>query len=71
MAETNKEHVTTILSRCESVGLLMKGTTANVLENYDFIVAEIEKEKLAAEEAAKPAPEVVPPKKRTREENAP
>lgn len=55
MADSNKDHVNTILNRFESCGLLMKGTTANLMENYDFIVKQMEDEaKAVAETAAEP-----------------
>lgn len=52
MADSNKEHFLTLAARFESVGLLPKGKTADLLENYDFVVQQIEDEKKASAEVA-------------------
>lgn len=52
MADSNKDHVTTILTRFEQVGLLPKGKTADLLENYDFVVQQMEDEAKAVADAA-------------------
>lgn len=47
----SKEHFQTIASRMESKGLLPKGKTADLMENYDFITKELDDEAKAAAEA--------------------
>ena len=51
-----KEDFATLATRFERVGLLPKGKTADLLENYDFVVQQI------ADEAAAAASDIPPAK---------
>ena len=50
MSLTNKEHFVAVLTEAETSGLLPKGKTADILENYDFLADAIDKRTLLADD---------------------
>jgi len=58
MADKHKDHFIAVLTAAETKGLLPKGKTADILENYDFLVDEIDAAtKLLADEPVPFTPE--------------